>query len=399
MPPELTLPAASSTAPARRATAFPPTVRRLDQHRLVRAGMFAWSVVGLSVVLVIVLWVLGMFQLIVVPLTIALFPAALLSPISGRLTDRGWSSPLAAATVVLSFLVFVLGLLGALTWLIAGELGDVIESLEVAYVDAETWLSGQFGWNLPPVEQVRDDIDTWVSRLDVGSTASSVASTTVELLGGFLLGVIALFFYLKDGHRMVGMALRVTPHRMRDDVAEVLRRMWATLGGYFRGQLLVAAADAVLIGIGLVVLGVPLAIPLSILVFFGGLFPIVGAFAAGAVAVLVALADGGIGLAVAVLVLNIAVQQIEGNVLGPLIVGRATHLHPLLVLASIAAGAVLLGIVGAFLAVPVTACIVRAVQYVLERDPTTDVGTDAELPELEDHVPPELEEHGPHAWA
>jgi putative heme transporter len=397
---EPTQPAATSpSAQTRRASPLRPTDRRLGEHRLVRAGAFAWSVIGLSIVVVIVLWVLGMFQLIVVPLTIALFPAALLSPISGRLVERGWSSALAAAAVVLSFLVFVLGLLAALGWLIAGELGDVIESLEIAYVDARTWLSGQFGWNLPPVEEVRDDIDTWVERLDVSSTASSVAFTTVELLSGFLLGLIALFFYLKDGDRMVGMALRVTPHRFRDDLAEVLRRMWMTLGGYFRGQLLVAAADAVLIGIGLVVLGVPLAVPLAILVFFGGLFPIVGAFAAGAVAVLVALADGGIGLAVAVLVLNIAVQQIEGNLLGPLIVGRATHLHPLLVLAAIAAGAVLLGIVGAFLAVPITACIVRAVQYVLERDPTTDVGTDAELPTLDDHVPPEVEEHGPPALA
>jgi predicted PurR-regulated permease PerM len=100
--------------------------------------------------------------------------------------------------------VFVLGLLGALAWLIAGELGDVVESLEVAYGDAETWLNGQFGWNLPPVAEVRNDIDTWVARLDVGSTASSVASTTLALLGGFILGLIALFFYLKDGHRMVG---------------------------------------------------------------------------------------------------------------------------------------------------------------------------------------------------
>jgi putative heme transporter len=360
---------------------------RLDHHRLVRVGVFAWSVVGLCIVFVAMLSVLGTFQLILVPLTIALFPAALLSPISGRLTERGWSSPLAAAVVVLSFLVFVLGLLGALAWLIAGELGDVIESLEVAYVDARTWLNGRFGWDLPPVSEVRNDIDTWVDRLDVSSTASSVAFTTVELLSGFLLGLIALFFYLKDGDRMVSMALRVTPHRRRDDVAEVMRRMWATLGGYFRGQIIVATVDAVLIGIGLVLLGVPLAVPLAILVFFGGLFPIVGAFAAGAVAVLVALADGGVGLAVAVLVLNIVVQQVEGNVLGPLIVGRATQLHPLLVLAALAAGAVGLGIVGAFLAVPITACIVRAAQYFLERDPTTDVGTDAELPLLDDHVP------------
>ena len=142
------------------------------------------------------------------------------------------------------------------------------------------------------------------------------------------------------------------------------------------------------IGLGLLLLGVPLALRLAVLVFFGGLFPIVGAFTAGAVAVLVALADGGIGLALAVLALNVVVQQLEGNLLEPLIVGRATQLHPLVILGSLTAGAVTSGILGAFLAVPIAASVVRAVTYVLERDPELEIGSDAELPQLDDHVPP-----------
>lgn len=365
------------------------TARRLDRHRLVRAGVFAWSIVGLCAVLVLFVMTLGMFQLVVVPLVIALFPAALLSPISGWLKERGWPPILAAATVVLSFLVLLVGVLGLLGWLIAGEFGDVLETVEIAYEDVRTWVSDRFGWDLPVIEELIDNVQNWASGLDAGSTASSVAFTTVEVLSGILLGLIALFFYLKDGDRMVGVALQVTPERLRDDVAEVFRRVWATLGGYFRGQLIVAAVDAVFIGLGLFVLGVPLALPLAVLVFFGGLFPIVGAFTAGAVAVLVALADGGLGLALAVLVLNIVVQQLEGNLLEPLIVGRATQLHPLLILVSLTAGAVTLGILGAFLAVPVTACVLRAVTYVLERDPELDVEYDAELPQLDDHVAPQ----------
>ena len=373
------------------AVTAPTTVQpRLHRYRLVRAGVFAWSIIGLCALLVIVVSVLGMFQLVVVPLVIALFPAALLSPISGWLRERGWPPILAAATVVVVFLVLVLGLLSALVWLIAGEFGDVLESVEAAYAEARSWVRNRFGWDPPPIEALIDNIQNWVSGLDVGSTATSVAFTTVEMLSGVLLGLIALFFYLKDGDRMVGVALQVTPLRFRNDVAEVFRRTWATLGGYFRGQIIVAAVDAVFIGIGLLLLGVPLALPLAVLVFFGGLFPIVGAFTAGAVAVLVALADSGIGLAIAVLILNLVVQQLEGNLLEPLIVGRATHLHPLLILASLTAGAVLLGILGAFLAVPVTACVVRAVTYLLERDPANDVGSDAELPVLEDHVPPAI---------
>jgi putative heme transporter len=379
--------AAERPAPPGAPTMQATGARRLDRHRLVRAGVFAWSVLGLCALLVVFLTVLGMFRLVVVPLLIALFPAALLSPISGWLKDRGWPPIVAAATVVVTFLVLLVSLLGLLAWLIAGQFGDVLETVEVAYDDIRGWTDDRFGWNLPAIEELIDQTREWATGLDVGSTASSVAFTTIEVLSGILLSLIALFFYLKDGDRMVGVALQLTPERLRNDVAEVLRRVWATLGGYFRGQIVVAAVDAVFIGIGLAILGVPLAVPLALLVFFGGLFPIVGAFTAGAIAVLVALVDGGVGLAVAVLVLNVVVQQLEGNLLEPLIVGRATHVHPLLILASLTAGAVTIGILGAFLAVPIAASLVRAVSYVLERDPELDVQYDAELPKLEDHVP------------
>ncbi|TVR28106.1 MAG: AI-2E family transporter [Ilumatobacter sp.] len=361
--------------------------RRIDQHRLTRAGIFAWSLLGLFGTLVVFVYLLDMFKLVVIPLVIALFPAALLSPLSSRLKRWGFPPLAAAAVVVVGFLVMFLGLLAALIWLIVGELDDLLETLEQAYADVANWIDDVIGWTPPSLDELFERIQNWAMELEVGNTASTVAFTTFEVIAGVLFGVIALLFYLKDGERMTGVVLQLTPARLRDDVAEVFRRVWDTLGGYFRGQILVALVDAVAIGIGLFLLGVPLALPLAMLVFFGGLFPIVGAFTAGAVAVLVALADGGIGLALAVLVLNVAVQQLEGNLLEPLIVGRATHLHPLLVLASLTAGAVTLGILGAFLAVPITAAIVRAVTYVLERDPELAIEYHAELPRLEDHVP------------
>lgn len=360
--------------------------RPLDGYRLVRAGAYAWSLLGVFGVLVIVVLLLGMFQLVVVPLVIALFPAALLSPFSSKLKSWGVRPFLAAMFVVFVFLVGTLGLLGALIWLIVGEFEDLLETLEIAYDDVASWIEQTFGWTPPSIDELFERMADWAAGLDATETASTVAFTTIEVLTGVVLGLIALFFYLKDGPRITGVALQLTPRRIRGDVAEVFRRVWDTLGGYFRGQILVALVDAVAIGIGLFVLGVPLALPLALLVFFGGLFPIVGAFTAGAIAVLVALADGGIGLALAVLVLNVAVQQLEGNLLEPVIVGRATRLHPLLVLASLTAGAVTLGILGAFLAVPVTASIVRAVTYVLERDPELDLDSE-ELPRLDDWAP------------
>jgi putative heme transporter len=151
----------------------------------------------------------------------------------------------------------------------------------------------------------------------------------------------------------------VAPETSRPRLRRAADRSWDTLGSYFRGQLLVALVDAVFIGIGLLILGVPLAVPLAVLIFFGGLFPIVGAVTTGALAVLVALADAGLTTALIVLGLVLLVQQLESNVLEPLILGKAIDLHPIVVLLAITTGAVTLGILGAFLAVPVAAIIGR----------------------------------------
>jgi putative heme transporter len=344
-----------------------PTVA-LSEHRLARGGVFAWSTIGLLILLMVVLRVLDIFSLVIIPLVIALLPAALLSPFSERAKARGLPPALVAAVLVLVFLFGFVGLLVAIGWLVANELGDIVETLQDAYTDIADWVNGRFGPTLPDIDELLASIEQWARDFDVSGQAQDVAGMTLELVSGILLGLIALFFYLKDGDKLAQFALDITPERIRDDMAEIGRRLWWTVGGYFRGQIIVAAVDAFFIGLGLLILGVPLALPLALLVFIGGLFPIVGAFTAGAVAVLIALADGGIGVALAVLVLNVVVQQAEGNLLEPLIVGRATQLHPLAVLAGLTAGAVTLGILGAFLAVPVLACVVRVIGYVFERD-------------------------------
>lgn len=344
-----------------------PTIALAD-HRLARAGVFAWSVVGLGLLLLATIAVLDRYMLVWVPLVIALLPAALLSPLSERAKARGLPPALVATVLVLTFLFGFVGLLVALGWLIANELTDIVETLDEAYTDIASWLDETWGITIPEISDLLSDIEDWAMGLDLGGSAQQVASMTLEAVSGILLGLVALFFFLKDGDRIAQFALDITPARIRGDVSEVGRRLWTTIGGYFRGQIIVAAVDAVAIGIGLALLGVPLALPLALLVFIGGLFPIVGAFTAGAVAVLIALADGGIWIALAVLVLNVVVQQAEGNLLEPLIVGRATQLHPLAILAALTAGAVSLGILGALLAVPTLACAVRVVGYVLERD-------------------------------
>ena len=337
--------------------------RPLAQLPIVRWGVVAWAVLGLVAGAVLVLLVLGRLGLVVVPLLIALFPAALLAPLSERLRQRVPDAVAALIAVVL-FLVGISAVLGLLGWVIAGELDQVFTSLKQAYRDLRSWAADTFNADLPAVDRALDRArETLSGGGGVRQQVTAVATTGLEIASSILFGIVALFFYLKDGDRIAAFLRDLFPHRARPHVDQIGRRVWFTLGAYFRGQLIVAAVDAVFIGLGLLILGVPVALPLTVLVFFGGLFPIVGAFTAGALAVLIALADGGISLALAVLALNIVVQQVEGNVLEPLVVGRATRLHPLAVIVALTAGAVTFGILGAFLAVPVAASAARAIGY------------------------------------
>ncbi|MFO8074795.1 MAG: AI-2E family transporter, partial [Egibacteraceae bacterium] len=200
----------------------------------------------------------------------------------------------------------------------------------------------------------------------------AIASTLAEGVTGLLFGLVGLFFYLKDGRRIAAWSQRLFPRAARDTVGEIGVATWTTLGGYFRGQLLIALADAIFIGIGLALLGVPLVVPLAVLVFFGGLFPIIGAVLSGAVAVLVALASQGLVVALGALAVVLAVQQVESNVLAPIVLGKATELHPLAVIVSLTAGGVLLGILGAFLAVPVAASLARGARILRQRFDAAD---------------------------
>lgn len=352
---------------------------RLTEHPVVRWGIVAWAALGLAAALVLAGLLIAELRLVVVPLVIALFPAALLTPISKRLR-RHMPDAAAALLVLLGFLVGLFGVLGAVGWLIAGELGQVLDTLETSYDDVRDWARSTFDASLPPLDELRRNAGQWASgEQGLQSRATSAATSTLEVGSGILFGLLALFFYLKDGDRIAAWVASLFPRSAREDVAEIERRVWHTVGAYFRGQIIIAAANAVFIGLGLVVLGVPLALPLAVLVFLGGLFPIVGAFIAGGVAVLVALADGGIGLALAVLGVNVVVQQIEGNVLEPLIMGRATELHPLAVITAVTAGGLTFGILGAFLAVPVAASVARTVGYL--RDDEGDPFEEEEVAE------------------
>ena len=336
---------------------------------LIRVGLYAWALSGIVLVVVGLLFVVSQLRLVVVPLLLALFPAALLTPVTTWLRRRGLPRALAA-------LIALLGSLAALAFVTQfiivraiEETPRLIESVRQGWEDLQAFIeTAPFGldpgWVYDNIAAAQEQIvEVDVVRTGVLGAATAVA----EIIAMLVLLLVVLFFFLKDGDRIAVWLRDLFPRRVRDDVGAVGLRAWSTIAAYIRGQLLVALVDGVFIGVGLAILGVPLALPLGVLVFFGGLFPIVGAVVTGALAVLVALADGGPIIALIALGLVVAVQQLESNVLAPMVLGKATALHPLAVLTSLTAGALVLGVLGAFIAVPIAASLTRAVGYLRHR--------------------------------
>lgn len=199
--------------------------------------------------------------------------------------------------------------------------------------------------------------------------ALSTAGTLTELLTGAVLTLFTLIFLLQGGRNIFAFVTKAFPEDVRERVRDAGRAGFHSLIGYVRATFLVALVDAIGIGTGLAIMGIPLALPLASLVFLGAFVPLVGAVIAGFLAVVVALLAKGLVYALITLGLIIAVQQLEGHVLQPLVMGRAVSIHPLAVVLAIAGGGVLAGIVGALLAVPAVAFLNSATRVLLARDP------------------------------
>jgi putative heme transporter len=328
-------------------------------RKLWRLGRTSWSLLGMLVIATIVGYLFSLVPLVVIPVVLALFPATLLVPVAGWLKRKGAPAGLAAIVSIVLGILLIGAIIGAMVPLVASQAPELAESAAGGLEELENFLEdGPFGLDIGGVDELLDMAQEQLGEVgELAPQAITAATVAFETVAGILLLFVVLFFYLKDGPRLANGVISLAPARHQDRAHRLAARSWDTLGKYFRGQMLVAFVDAVGIGIGLVILGVPLAVPLAVLVFFGGLFPIVGAVVTGALAVLVALADQGLTTALIVAGIVLAVQQLESNVLEPVILGRAIHLHPLVVLIAITTGAVTIGILGAFLAVPVAAVI------------------------------------------
>ncbi len=324
-----------------------------------RAAAFSWRYLLVITAIVVTFYAVAAVKVVMIPLVLAFFLTAILNPPVQWLKNRGWS-PMAAtmATIGMVIPVFV-GFVMLLVPSFAEGMEPLGRDFQAASESFIEWLGeGPFQLSEFEIEGYIDEV-VQTFRDNLGGLASGIvggAAIAIEVLTGTVLLFLATFFYLKDGDRAYAAFLRRVSDPSRWEAA--LSIAWKTLGAYVRGLAFVGLVDAVFIGIGLTLVGAPLVLPLAVLVFFGGFFPIVGAFLSGLLAVSVVFVNQGLTKALIVLAIVVAVQQVEGNLLHPVIFRRVLSLHPLVILMSIAAGGVAFGILGAFLAVPLTAVVV-----------------------------------------
>ncbi|WP_214404998.1 AI-2E family transporter [Pseudonocardia lacus] len=315
-------------------------------------------------------WLIGSLWSIVLPLLLATLVATVLWPPTRWLRRHKFPPAAAAAVVLLAGLLVLAGLITLIVVSVAGNIDEISQSAVGGIQAIQDWLSG------PPLNLQQTQLDAALNTVtqqlqaSISTISSGVLTGVSTVANGVINGLLTLviaFFLIKDGPRFLPWLRAVVGEGTGGHLVEVTRRVWKTLGDFIRTQAVVSLVDAVLIGAGLLFLGVPLAVPLAVLTFLGGFIPIVGAIIAGALGVLVALVSNGFTTALIVLVIIVLVQQLEGNVLQPMLQSRSLGLHAVVVLLAVTAGSTLYGIAGAFLAVPVAAAAAVVLRYLSER--------------------------------
>lgn len=300
------------------------------------------------------------------PVLLALIVSTVLAPPAAWLMKHKWPRALAAATSLIGALAIVGGVFALMAPTIRAQAPHMVDQFTQGIVRLQDML------RKPPFnvrdEQLLDLVDQateWLQKRsgDIANTVFQGISVVGTVAVTLVVMIVLTFFMVKDGQDFLPWLRNITGRRLGWHLTEVLTRSWNTLGGFIRTQALVSMIDAVFIGLGLWLLNVPLALVLAVLTFFAGFIPIVGAFAAGFVAVVVALVAVGPTTAILTLALIVVVQQVEGNVLSPVLQSKAMNLHATIVLLAVTLGGTLFGIIGAFLAVPVAAVVAVWIRY------------------------------------
>jgi predicted PurR-regulated permease PerM len=333
---------------------------------------FSWRALVCLAAVAVVAWALWQIRFVVLPVFIALLLSTVLTPPAAALKRRGLPALPATFMVFLAFVGTVVLIIALLAQPVGDEMGELGRQIRAGVDElGEGLADAPFGLSEADVQSAISNAEDRLSD-SAGSVASGVLSGAVilaEVVATIVLVLFLTFFFVKDGGSMWSWILRLFPRRHRERIDEMGAATWVVLSSYVRGLGFVATVDAVFIGLALAIIGVPLVLPLAVVTFFAAFFPIVGAVTAGAAAALVALVSNGVVDALLVVAAVVAVQQIEGNLLYPLVVGRTVELHPAVIIIAVAIGGVLGGILGAFLAVPVTAILSTTIPIARGRDP------------------------------
>jgi predicted PurR-regulated permease PerM len=352
----------SPEATTRRSLTGPDRKRAIEEAIPVQveiAGQWAWRILAVVAVLVIFgLLVINVRQ-IVIPFMIAILISALLVPFKAFLIRHRWPKWLAVLVSLVLALVIIGGLIFVVVVEVRGGLPDLEKQSIKAYSNFQSFLAAP-PFNIDKAQYTKyvDEIGTAIQQSGfISSGASTVAKTVGDLFTGLLLTIFATVFLVLDGKRVWSWVVRLFPRRARVALTGAGDSGWMTLTVFIRVQLFVAAVDATVIGVGAWLLGLPLALPIAIIVFLASFVPIVGAVASGAVAVVIALVYDSPLTALIMLIIVLGTHILEGNFLHPFITGSAVKVHPLAVVFAVAAGSFIAGIPGALFAVPLVAVV------------------------------------------
>jgi predicted PurR-regulated permease PerM len=355
----------------------PPVLRRL--------AAWSWRLLVVLTAAGLLLYLLIQLKVIVVPVIVALFLATLLVPLVNWLQARGWKHLPAVLAVFGGAVLLIAAIIAGFVPLIGNEMETLRQRADEGVAEVQRYIASRpFGLSEADLNRYLDQARERFTENSSGLTRGAVRGATLvgEVLTGLILCLFLTFFFVKDSERFTRWILDFAGRHRERHLREIGTRSATAVSGYLRGQATVGLVDGLFIGIGLAVLGVPLVVPLAFLTFVAAFLPLVGAFVAGALAALVALVTKGLTTALLVVGLTVLVQQLEGHLLAPLLLGRAVSLHPVVIILALAAGAILGGIIGAFLAVPIAA-VVTAVGTYLRGEP---VGEPADPGEPEPEV-------------
>lgn len=320
------------------------------------AASRAAQILLVAAVFVGAVWLLVRVSVVVIAALVALILASAVYPLVRWLKSKGWSSLLATGAAFIGILVLLSGIVTGIVFAVRSEWDTLSASAMEGWQELQGLVrSGPLPIDTAAIDEALQQATALVtSGAFVGSALTGLTAAT-EFVTGVVLMIVILFFFLKDGPKMWNFALRWVRGETRARMAESGDRTIQILGGYVRGTAIIAAVDAVFIGVALALLGVPLALPLAVIVFVGAFLPIVGATIAGILAALVALVTNGLVVALIVIAVVVVVNQLEGDLLQPVVMGRTLSLHAVVVLLALSVGTIVGGIFGAILAVPFTA--------------------------------------------